>query len=70
MLEKIKWTATACLVVGFGMVSAGFFNFIYLQFAGGLMWLTAAVMMKDRPLIVTNAVMTTAGIAGLLYRFL
>ena len=70
MLDTLKWTATACLIVGFGMVSAGFFNFIYLQFAGGLLWLSAAVIMKDHPLIVTNAVMTTAGIIGLLYRFL
>jgi hypothetical protein len=70
MLETIKWTATALLIIGFGGVSAGFYNFIFLQFAGGILWLVAAVWMKDRPLIVTNAVMTTAGLIGLAYKLL
>ena len=70
MLDKLKWTATACLIVGFGMVSAGFFEFIYLQLFGGVLWLIAAAWMRDVPLMVTNGVMTAAGILGLLYRLL
>jgi len=65
MLETLKWSATACLIVGFGFVAAGVQPFIYLQLFGGVLWLIAAVKMGDCPLIVTNSVMTTAGIAGL-----
>ena len=69
-LNTIKWTATGLLIVGFGLVSAGFYPAIYIQMCGGLLWLTAAVMMRDRPLIVTNSVMTLAGVLGLLYKHL
>lgn len=68
MLSAIKWTATVFLILGFGMVSAGFYGFIYLQLAGGAMWFTASVIMRDVPLMVTNGVMTAAGILGLLYQ--
>jgi hypothetical protein len=68
MLSAIKWSATVFLVLGFGLVSAGFYAFIYLQLTGGAMWFTASVIMRDVPLIVTNGVMTTAGILGLLYQ--
>ena len=68
MLAVIKWTATACLILGFGAVSAGFYAFIYLQLLGGALWLTASIIMRDVPLIVTNGVMTAAGIAGLIYQ--
>ena len=70
MLERLKWVATGCLVIGFGLVSAGLSEFIWLQLAGGGLWLAAALYMRDRPLIVTNAVMTLAGLLGLLYRVL
>ena len=68
MLAVIKWTATAALILGFGAVSAGFYDFIYLQLAGGAMWFTASVIMRDVPLMVTNGVMTAAGTLGLLYQ--
>ena len=68
MLAVIKWTATAALILGFGAVSAGFYDWIYLQLAGGAMWFTASVIMRDVPLIVTNGVMTAAGTLGLLYQ--
>jgi hypothetical protein len=68
MLSAVKWTATACLIAGFGAVSAGFYDFIYLQLAGGAMWFTASVIMRDVPLIVTNGVMTAAGVLGLIYQ--
>lgn len=66
-VNALKWAATACLIVGFGMVSAGQFAWIYLQLFGGVLWLTASVIMRDVPLIVTNGIMTAAGIAGLAY---
>jgi hypothetical protein len=34
-----------------------------------VLWFTAAVIMRDLPLIVTNGVMTTAGVLGLLYQY-
>ena len=68
MLAVIKWSATAALILGFGAVSAGFYDFIYLQLAGGAMWFTASVIMRDVPLMVTNGVMTAAGTLGLLYQ--
>ena len=68
MLAVLKWSATACLILGFGAVSAGFYDFIYLQLLGGALWLTASVIMRDVPLIVTNGVMTAAGILGLIYQ--
>jgi hypothetical protein len=69
-LDTLKWTATACLIVGFGLVSAGLADFIYLQLFGGVLWLTASVIMRDVPLIATNGIMTLAGVAGLLYKYL
>jgi hypothetical protein len=69
MLSTLKWTATAFLIVGFGLVSAGFYNAIIIQLCGGMLWLTASIIMRDRPLIVTNGVMTLAGVLGLLYQY-
>lgn len=69
MLERVKWSATALLIVGFGGVAAGFNDFIFIQLSGGVLWLTAALYMRDRPLIVTNAVMTAAGVLGLIWRY-
>ena len=68
MLAVLKWSATAALILGFGAVSAGFYDFIYLQLLGGALWLTASLIMRDVPLIVTNGVMTAAGILGLIYQ--
>jgi hypothetical protein len=68
-VNTLKWCATLCLIVGFGAVSAGFINWIWLQMLGGTLWLIAAVLMQDKPLIVTNSVMTAAGVLGLLYRY-
>ena len=70
MLTSLKWCATACLIVGFGLVSAGFYEFIVLQLLGGALWFTASVVMRDTPLMVTNGVMTAAGVAGLTYQYL
>jgi intracellular septation protein A len=69
MLDKLKWCATALLIVGFGGVAAGFHDMIFVQLMGGVLWLTASVIMRDRPLIVTNGVMTLAGVLGLLYQY-
>jgi hypothetical protein len=67
MLDILKWTATATLIVGFGLMSAGITEGWYLQITGGIIWLTAAVIMKDKALMVTNGAMTTVGIIGKLF---
>jgi len=68
-LDNLKWTATTLLIVGFGLVTAGYFPGVIFQFSGGMLWLIAAIIMKDKPLITTNAIMTIAGVIGLIYRF-
>ena len=69
MLEKLKWTATAALIVGFGGVAAGVYEFIFIQLFGGILWLIASAWMRDKPLIVTNGVMTAAGVLGVLWNY-
>jgi hypothetical protein len=63
-LEVLKWIATVTLIVGFGLFSAGVPEGWYLQIAGGIIWLTVSIIMKDSALIVTNGAMTTVGIIG------
>ena len=63
-LEILKWTATAALVVGFGLFSAGVDFGWYIQIGGGVLWTMAALRMNDKPLLITNVVMITVGIVG------
>jgi len=67
MLNVLKWVATATLIIGFGLMSSGNTDGWSLQITGGILWLIAAVMMKDKPLIATNATMTIVGIIGRLF---
>ena len=64
MLNKIKWTATVCLIVGFTLFAAGVPLGFWIQITGGFLWLSAAVWMRDQPLIWTNAAMTSGGLMG------
>lgn len=64
MLEILKWIATSFLILGFGLFSAGVEYGWYLQIFGGILWLGASIVMKDKPLMATNGVMTAAGIIG------
>ena len=63
-LEELKWIATACLIVGFGLFSAGNDFGWYIQIGGGVLWTMAALRMNDKPLLITNVVMITVGIIG------
>ena len=67
MLEVLKWVATAHLILGFGLFSAGIDWGWYIQIWGGVLWLVASVIMRDRPLMATNGIMTAAGIIGRLF---
>jgi hypothetical protein len=66
MLERLKWGATLCLIIGFTLWSARIELGFWIQITGGVLWLIAAAWMKDRPLIVTNAAMTLGGLLGYL----
>ncbi len=63
-MTALKWIATATLIIGFGFFSAGYDFGWYLQILGGGLWFIAGWMMKDRPIMVTNALMSTVGIIG------
>ena len=62
--QCFKMAATAFLILGFGLFSAGVAIGWYFQILGGLIWLTAGIRMKDKPLIITNLACTAAGIIG------
>jgi hypothetical protein len=64
MLNTLKWVATATLIIGFGLFSAKIEWGWYLQILGGFLWLIAGLKMKDKPIIATNALMSTVGIIG------
>lgn len=64
----LKWTATAVLIVGTAVNSLGFYPLgPALLVLGGFIWLAVALRWKDPALIVTNAVMSLTGLAGIVY---
>lgn len=65
MLEFLKWTATATLIVGSYVNAAGYDVGPMILIGGGVLWLWASIIMKDNPLIATNLMMTVAGSVGL-----
>ena len=69
LLNVLKWTATALLVPAGYMTQAGLAHGPTLLYIAGLIWLVAAVMMKDRALIATNVVMAAAGTVGILQKY-
>ena len=70
MLDYLKWTATLVLIVGTAVNSAGFYPLgPVLLIVGGIIWLCASIKMRDRPLIVTNLVMSLTGSAGLVWHY-
>jgi hypothetical protein len=64
----LKWTATAILIVGTAVNGLGMYpEGPALLVLGGFIWLIVAVRIKDAPLIVTNLVMATVGLAAIVY---
>lgn len=64
----MKWTATAILILGTAVNSFGFYpEGPALLVLGGVIWLAVAIRWRDPALIVTNAVMSLTGIAGIVY---
>lgn len=69
MFTIIKWTATFVLIVGSFINSMGYYPLgPIILVLGGFLWLWVSIRMKDRPLMVTNAVMILAGGLPLLWR--
>ena len=64
----LKWTATAILILGTAVNGLGMYpEGPALLVLGGFIWLIVAVRIKDAPLIVTNLVMATVGLAAIVY---
>jgi hypothetical protein len=68
MIKILSWLATVILIVGSGVNGLGIYPVGPLMLAsGGLIWLIVAVMMRNWPLIITNAVMSSVGLATIAY---
>ena len=69
--QVLKWTATAILILGTAVNSLGYYPLgPIILVAGGVVWLTVAIMWKEPALIITNAVMSAVGAGGLLINYL
>lgn len=69
--EILGWVATTVLIIASGVNGLGYYPTGPLMLAfGGLLWLAVAVMRKDWPLIITNAVMSVVGIGTIIYSLL
>ena len=63
-MNTLKWTATVLLIIGFGLFSSGISYGWWIQICGGILWLAAGILMKDKPIVCTNAAMTLVGVIG------
>jgi hypothetical protein len=71
MINQLKWTATAVLIVGTAVNSAGYYPLgPLLLVLGGLLWLVVSIQWRDAAMIATNAIMTLTAIGGLAYKWL
>ena len=67
----IKWSATLVLIAGSFVNSMQIYpQGPWILVFGGFLWLISALRMRDRALIVTNAVMVFAGAGPLIYKML
>lgn len=68
-LEELKWLATVTLILGSAVNSWGLYPLGPIVLAvGGIFWLVASCVMRDRQLTVTNSVMVVSGTVPLLIR--
>ena len=68
MTEFVKWLATLVLIVGTAVNGLGYYPLgPSILVVGGFMWLFVAIRVRDWPLIITNLVMSTVGLAAILY---
>jgi len=74
-LITLEWTATIVMIIGAFVNSAeiSYHNILLgplLLIAGGVVWLRVAIIWKETPLIITNAVMIVVGLLGIIYKYL
>ena len=66
--EQLGWLATVTLIIASGVNGLGYYPLGPLMLAGGgALWLAVALMRRDWPLIITNAVMSTVGLSTIIY---
>lgn len=66
----LKWLGTAILIAGTAVNGLNIYPLGVLMLAlGGFVWLTVAIRLRDRPLIVTNLVMAVTGLIGVIYKY-
>lgn len=66
----LKWLGTAILILGTAVNSLNIYpGGVILLILGGWIWLAVAIRIKDRPLIVTNLVMSMTALVGVVYRY-
>lgn len=71
MIRALSWIATVILIIGSGVNGLGIYPLGPLMLAsGGFIWLAVSIMMRNWPLIITNAVMSTVGLATIAYTLL
>ncbi len=67
-LILLKWVATLTLIAGASTAALNIYPlYIVLNTFGGILWTTAGIIMKDKPLIATNATLTLIYGLGALY---
>ena len=67
-LTILKWFSTVVLIAGAIMTSLNVYPLnVLLNVAGGILWTTAGIIMKDKPLITVNATLTLIYGLGAIY---
>ena len=69
VLQILKWTGTVLMVPAGYMTQAGYATGPIMLYIAGLIWLAAALMMRDKALIATNIVMAIAGTVGIIQKY-
>jgi hypothetical protein len=65
---KLKWIATAVLIVATALTSLNIYPLgPLLYLTGGLLWLVVSIMWKEPALIVTNLTLASVNAIGLIY---
>jgi hypothetical protein len=65
-VNTLKWLGTAVLILGTAVNGLGYWPWGPLLLAlGGVIWGIAAIITRDRALLVTNAVMSAVGIVAI-----
>ena len=68
LTERLGWLATVILIIASGVNGLGYYPLGPLMLAaGGVLWLLVAILRRDWPLIITNSVMGTVGLATIIY---